>query len=131
MNEKSEVDNYNDVLTEVIAKNKLPDVLPFEDQVMFTICEFYHITLDQIKSKSRKREHVLARQIAMVYFKEKTDYSLKRIGSLFENRDHSTVIHAIQAIQNLLDTDKKFIQQHKQIIELLTPTPCTTNQKEE
>ena len=119
MNEKSEVDNYNDVLTEVIAKSKLPNVLTFEDQVIFTICEFYHITLDEIKSKSRKREHVLARQVAMVYLKEKTDYSLKRIGSLFENRDHSTVIHALKSIQDLLDTDKKFVEQHSKIIELL------------
>ena len=119
MNEKSEVDNYNDVLTEVIAKSKLPNVLTFEDQVIFTICEFYHITLDEIKSKSRKREHVLARQVAMVYLKEKTDYSLKRIGSLFENRDHSTVIHALKSIQDLLDTDKKFVEQQSQIIELL------------
>ena len=61
-----------------------------------------------MKDKTRKREIVVARQVSMYLAKEYTNMSLKSIGSHFGGRDHSTVIHAIQSINNLMETDKKF-----------------------
>lgn len=72
------------------------------------VCEFYSISVDVVKSKTRKREIVQARQIAMYFAKDLTKASLKNIGSHFGNRDHSTVIHACQTVNDLVDTDKKF-----------------------
>lgn len=72
------------------------------------VCEFYNIPVDTVKSKTRKREIVQARQIAMFFAKDFTKASLKNIGSHFGNRDHSTVIHACQTVNDLMDTDKKF-----------------------
>jgi chromosomal replication initiator protein len=78
------------------------------DVIQKVVCEYYDIPVDTIKSKTRKREIVQARQIAMYFAKDFTKSSLKNIGSHFGNRDHSTVIHACQTVSDLMDTDKKF-----------------------
>lgn len=51
-------------------------------------------------SKSRIREHVFARQVSMFFIKKYTDLNLTQIGCLF-NRDHSTVIYAIETINDI------------------------------
>ena len=61
-----------------------------------------------MKDKTRKREIVIARQVAMYFAKEYTNMSLKSIGNHFGGRDHSTVIHALTSVSDLMDTDKKF-----------------------
>jgi chromosomal replication initiator protein len=60
-----------------------------------------------LKSKSRLRSNVIPRQVAMYLAKELTNLSLKSIGYHFGGRDHSTVIHAIQTVNDLMDTDKE------------------------
>lgn len=72
------------------------------------VCDFFGITIDQVKSKTRKREIVQARQISMFFAKDLTKSSLKTIGMHFGGRDHSTVIHACQTVNDLIETDKKF-----------------------
>jgi chromosomal replication initiator protein len=58
------------------------------------VCEHLKIDENKLRDKSRKKEIVLARQIAMYLSKEMTKSSLKTIGLHFGGRDHSTVIHA-------------------------------------
>ncbi len=72
------------------------------------VCDYFNIAVDLVKSKTRKREVVQARQISMYFAKDMTKASLKSIGSHFGNRDHSTVIHACQTVNDLMDTDKRF-----------------------
>jgi chromosomal replication initiator protein len=72
------------------------------------VCDFYNIPVEAVKSKTRKREIVQARQIAMYFTKDLTKSSLKNIGIFFGGRDHSTVIHACQTVNDLIETDKKF-----------------------
>ncbi len=72
--------------------------------------EHFSIEVDQLKAKTRKRQIVQARQIAMFFAKEMTRHSLKSIGLHFGGRDHSTVIHAIQTVNDLVTTDKQFKQ---------------------
>jgi len=62
--------------------------------------------MTELKSKSRKRETVFPRQVAMYLMKEFTNLPLKSIGYHFGGRDHSTVIHAVQTISDMLETDK-------------------------
>jgi len=78
------------------------------DYIQKLVTEFYGLSVDQLKSKTRKREIVQARQISMFYAKSMTKASLKSIGTYFGGRDHSTVIHACQTVNDLMDTDKKF-----------------------
>ena len=78
------------------------------DYIQKLVCEYFNIAVEDVKSKTRKREIVQARQIAMYFAKDLTKASLKNIGSHFGNRDHSTVIHACQTVNDLVETDKKF-----------------------
>ena len=72
------------------------------------VCEYYNIPLDMIQSKTRKREIVQARQIAMYFSKSLTKSSLATIGAKIGGKDHATVLHACKTVNNLMDTDKRF-----------------------
>ncbi|HEY4695577.1 MAG TPA: chromosomal replication initiator protein DnaA, partial [Candidatus Hydromicrobium sp.] len=73
------------------------------------VCSYLNITEDKIRDKSRKKEIVLARQIAMYLSKELTRSSLKSIGLQFGGRDHSTVIHAHNTIEDAMSKDPSMI----------------------
>ena len=73
-----------------------------------TVCEYFHVPVDKLKEKTRKRNIVQARQLSMYLAKTYTKNSLKVIGKHFGGRDHSTVIHSCQMVQNLMDTDGEF-----------------------
>jgi chromosomal replication initiator protein len=78
------------------------------DYIQKTISETFKIDLEKLKAKTRKKEVVIARQVAMYFAKEYTNYSLKTIGDHFGGRDHSTVIHAVQCVNDMMDLDSKF-----------------------
>ena len=61
-----------------------------------------------IHTKSRKREVVQARQIAMFLAKSYTDFSTAKIGALIGHKDHATVLHACKTIKELREVDKTF-----------------------
>lgn len=76
------------------------------DTIIEKVTEQYNVRVADLKGKSRLREIVVPRQVAMYLAKNLTNLSLKSIGYHFGGRDHSTVIHAIQTINDLMDTDK-------------------------
>jgi chromosomal replication initiator protein len=78
------------------------------DKIQRSVSTYFSISIDDLKDKTRRKEVATARQVAMYFAKEYTDYSLKQIGQYFGGRDHSTVIHAVQCVHNLIDTDKSF-----------------------
>jgi chromosomal replication initiator protein len=78
------------------------------DYIQKTVCEYFNVPVDALKEKTRKRMVVQARQLSMFLAKNYTKNSLKVIGKHFGGRDHSTVIHSCQAVQNLIDTDQEF-----------------------
>jgi len=78
------------------------------DYIQKTVSEYYKIDPSELKAKTRKKEIVIARQIAMYFSKEYTNHSLKSIGYHFGGRDHSTVIHAVQSVNDMIDTNNNF-----------------------
>lgn len=78
------------------------------DMIQKMVCDYFSVTTDMLKDKTRKREIVQARQLSMFFSKEFTDQSLKNIGTHFGGRDHSTVIHSCRAVKDLIDTDDEF-----------------------
>jgi chromosomal replication initiator protein len=78
------------------------------DYIQKVVCDYFDLPLDLMKSKSRKREVVQARQIAMYFAKNFTKSSLATIGAQCGGKDHATVLHACKTVNNLMDTDKKF-----------------------
>jgi len=80
------------------------------DYIQKVVCDYFNISPESLKSKTRKREIVQARQITMYFAKNYTKNSLAIIGSIVGGKDHATVLHACRTVQNLIETDKKFKQ---------------------
>ena len=78
------------------------------DEIIKKVSDYYGIEVNAINTRSRKREVVLVRQIAMYLAKKHLDMSTSKIGMYVGNRDHATVLHACKTITNLYDTDKQF-----------------------
>ena len=104
------VSNLNDESPFTILETQLFNAVDSNniEFIQKLVCDYFTIPVEQVKSKTRKREIVQARQISMYYAKDLTKSSLKTIGMHFGGRDHSTVIHACQTVNDLMETDKKF-----------------------
>jgi chromosomal replication initiator protein len=76
------------------------------DSIKKVVADYYNMDVSVVESKSRKQEIALTRQMSMYLIKKLTKISLKRIGAAFGGRDHSTVLHSCQAIDNYIVTDK-------------------------
>jgi chromosomal replication initiator protein len=97
-----------------LAKEVLRDLVHDEqasltiEEIQRIVCEYTNIEEDRVRGKTRKREVVRARQIAMYFCKQFTQNSLKTIGLHFGGRDHSTVIHANNTVEDQMETDDQF-----------------------
>ena len=78
------------------------------DFIQKIVCDYFGLPLELINSKTRKREIVQARQLAMYFAKKHTKSSLATIGLHCGNKDHATVLHACRTVNNLIETDKQF-----------------------
>ncbi len=78
------------------------------DYITKTVCEYYKVDENKVREKNRKKEVVRARQLAMYLSKKLTKSSLKTIGLHFGGRDHSTVIHAYNSVENEFMRDEQF-----------------------
>ncbi len=76
------------------------------DLIINSICEYYRIEKDELCSKSRKREILKPRQIAMYLCRELTDRSLPEIGRLLGGKDHSTALHSIKKIETGIEKEE-------------------------
>ena len=78
------------------------------DFIQKTVSEYFKVDLDAIKGKVKKREFVIPRQVAMYFCKRYTQLTLALIGENFGGRDHSTVIHALESVEDMMKTDANF-----------------------
>ena len=78
------------------------------DHIIQTVCSHFGLEPATIHTKSRKREVVQARQIAMYLAKNNTDFSTSKIGTLIGNKDHATVLHACKTVKGQLEVDRSF-----------------------
>ena len=85
------------------------------DDIIRVVCTHYGLEPNTIHTKSRKRDVVQARQVAMYLAKTYTDLSTAKIGNLIGNRDHATVLHACKTIKALKDVDKAFQTEMEEI----------------
>ena len=75
--------------------------------------------VNNIREKNRRKEVAFCRQMAMYMVKNFTNYSLKSIGLHFGGRDHSTVIHAINNIENIKEKDSSIAADIEKITSIL------------
>jgi chromosomal replication initiator protein len=85
------------------------------DIILSTIVAYSNTPRYLIISPTRKREVCELRQIAMEIIKKNTSLMLKSIGNVFNGRDHSSVISAINKVNDLFETDKKFKEKYLSI----------------
>lgn len=111
-NREVDVELAKDVLRVIVNDVRVPISI---DKIQKVVCEFFDIPIDLLRAKTRRQEVVIARQTAMFLAKDLTNSSLKTIGLHFGGRDHSTVIHACQAVEEFLKTDVNFKTHFDQI----------------
>jgi chromosomal replication initiator protein len=78
------------------------------DFIYKTVCGHFGMATDNAQSKTRKREIVQARQIAMYFSKSMTKTSLTSIGSQIGGKNHATVLHACKTVSDQMEIDKHF-----------------------
>ena len=78
------------------------------EDIIEKVCKHFEIEPIAIHTKSRKREVVQVRQIAMYLSKKHTDSSSSKIGQLIGNKDHATVLHACKIVKDQVEVDKAF-----------------------
>jgi chromosomal replication initiator protein len=78
------------------------------EYIQKVVSDYFDLPIEILKSKTRKREVVQARQISMYFSKRMTKSSLANIGAHCGGKDHATVLHACRTVTNLSETDKQF-----------------------
>ncbi len=78
------------------------------DYIQKTVADYFKVDTEQLKGKVKKREIVIPRQTAMYFCKRYTQLTLALIGENFGGRDHSTVIHALESVEDMMKVDSNF-----------------------
>ncbi|MCE1195530.1 chromosomal replication initiator protein DnaA, partial [bacterium] len=99
-------------LTVDIAKNLLKEMFNNNrhsaitvDSIIRMVADFFKLSLSDLKGKKRNKNIALARQVAMYVIREVTEYSTTEIGIEFGGRDHTTVMHSCQKIEQMVKFD--------------------------
>jgi chromosomal replication initiator protein len=96
-----------------LASRIVSDMVTFREKTLSIsdiqekVCDYYKLSVNEIQTKSRKRDVVQARQIAMYLARKYTKSSLTVIGEQIGNRDHATVLHAVKTVMDLCETDRE------------------------
>jgi chromosomal replication initiator protein len=101
-NKSVDIDLAEEALKHLISEDKKE--ITIED-IKKVIATYFNLTLDEINSKKKPQRISFPRQIAMYLSRKHTDHSLPKIGEEFGGRDHSTVLHAYNKIEDLLESD--------------------------
>ncbi|QJB58530.1 chromosomal replication initiator protein DnaA [Pseudodesulfovibrio sp. zrk46] len=109
-----------DLAWEVLDNYAVPNAAPDFGHIMEFICKSYSLSEDELKSKSRKRQIVLARNTAFYLARKHTDLSLKAIGEKL-NRRHSTVLKGITKVEREISQQTPLGRQIEKTAERLTP----------
>ena len=105
--------------TQEALKDYIAAGMPFRitiDRVAKIVCDHFGVSLEELKGRTRSRNLVVPRQIAMYLCREMTDHSLPDIGKAF-NRDHSTVIHAHAKVGDLVQEDPVFARVMEELMD--------------
>ncbi len=106
-------------LTEQVLANELGERVarPLTPEVVLdATAAMYGFSVEELKGKSRQRPLTLARQVAMYVLRETTELSYPAIASAFGGRDHTTVMHAVDKIGNLMAERRQIFDQVTELI---------------
>lgn len=110
------LEQAKNILSSIVGvKKKITSI----KKVAEVVAEFYNITMDDLIKQSRKKEFVKPRQVAMYLIRKELDTSFPSIGEFFGNRDHTTVMHAVEKIKNVMNEKEIFRQEVDLILDKL------------
>jgi chromosomal replication initiator protein len=96
-----------------MARSVLQDLLPGHEgksltagDIILATATSYDFSIDDVTGKSRRQPLVQCRQVAMYLCRDLTDLSLPKIGGQFGGRDHTTVMHSIEKVKSLMQTNR-------------------------
>ena len=99
----------NASLSVELATTVLQDILRHQpitpEQILLAVAEYYRVDIADLTGRSRNKEVVLPRQVAMYLLREETGTSLPQIGDLLGGRDHTTVMYAHEKMAEQIETD--------------------------
>lgn len=98
-----------------------PQVTP--ESVLQVVADFYNLSVEELKSASRRQSVVRPRQIACYLLRQEAGASLPQIGQWLGGRDHTTILHACERIAALLEEDRALRQEIQTIRERLYREP--------
>ncbi len=103
-----------EAISHPMAERVLQDMLPGHEskavdapEIIAVTAAAYGYTVDDLQGPSRKQPLARCRQVAMYLCREHTDLSLPKIGAHFGSRDHTTVMHAIDKVKSVMQTDRE------------------------
>jgi chromosomal replication initiator protein len=104
------------------VENIAPVLNPPSDQVeaspesvIKAVSEMFNVSIEDLKSSSRRREISVARQIGMFLMRQHTDLSLPKVGEVFGGKDHTTVMYSCEKIAQLKETDIELARSLRQL----------------
>jgi len=109
-----------------MAQEALKDLLALHqklvtlESIQKTVAEYFKMRVSDLLSKKRTRSIARPRQLAMALAKELTNHSLPEIGEAFGGRDHTTVLHACRKVAELLETDSRIAEDHRNLFRTLS-----------
>ncbi|HSX24485.1 MAG TPA: chromosomal replication initiator protein DnaA [Candidatus Andersenbacteria bacterium] len=107
--EKITLEYARRVLKDLIEKPQRKTVNA--DEIISAVSSYYNISSDELCGKSRKKEIVRPRQVAMYILRRESNMAFPSIGEHFSGRDHTTAMHACEKIEKLIDNDEELSQE--------------------
>ncbi len=105
MKQEITITTAHNMIGKLIKRRKIEISIP---AIIKVVSSYFNLTPELLQAKSRKREIVQARQIAIYFSKKMTNYSLSAIGAEMGGKNHATVLHSFKTVKNMMDTDKQF-----------------------
>ena len=109
-----------DVLQDLGPKLGTAPISP--GRILAATSEAFGVSISDLEGPSRRQPLARARQVAMYVCRDLTDLSLPKIGTLFGGRDHTTVLHGVNNVSNLMKTDETLFDRVTALLQSLRTT---------
>ena len=98
----------NNVVHDIISNDKKDSLKRTPERILEKVAAYYHVTVQELKGAARSERVVLARKVSMYLMRNLiTNITLKEIGNVLGGRDHTSVIHGIETINERLRIDNE------------------------
>ncbi|MBQ9333526.1 MAG: chromosomal replication initiator protein DnaA [Lachnospiraceae bacterium] len=110
--------NAEEALKDIIYPDKPKEITP--SYILKEVCDDYNVLVEDVTGKKRNAKFVEPRFIVMYLCRELTDASLSDIGKLLSNRDHTTIMHGVNDIEERIKSEEELSTRIKSIKSRIT-----------